>query len=309
MHPSSSAQALSSVIARALSGLSLVALVACGGEAGSSTSGSGGGSSSSTTSGSGGAAAGKMTISGHVVSHSLNKLATQKTGVTPDYSALTMSLYGHDALLADPAAAPLATTPLVTTGCSMNPGCAYTFSAVDLSGASGGIAIGVSDTRATPIWVTTETNTFNAAELASYQASGGAYDLGVGFALSRDAVDTVLAGLVGLTGDELLARGLVFGLVYSTAPTATSSGEALAGATVEPSTSGYTVVYPTANFSATQATTGGQGAFLLVPSAAAAPASVTVTVTPPAGSTLTWDATQTAVVRKGSIYFMRLSPK
>jgi hypothetical protein len=247
-------------------------------------------------------------LTGAVIYHSLNRLAAEKGGVTPDYSALALSILGEGALLTDPLGSPLATGPLASSGCPMMGGCPFSFANIDYSGASVGLAARVADTRSTPVWVTTETGWMSTAKLAAFQKSGGTYDGARAFALSRDVIDSILAKLVGLSGDEVMARGLVFGLVYSTQSSSTMSGEPVSGATVKPSGTGLTVVYPTTRFDSTQATTGGQGVFLLVPAAAGAPTSVTVTVTPPSGQTLTWDAAQAAVLRPGVVYFMILSP-
>jgi hypothetical protein len=303
MRPSFTRSSVVGSTLRGLGPLLLCAALACGERAGATSSGETAGSGG----GGGGAATGPV-MTGAVIYHSLNRLAAEKSGVTPDYSALTISILGEGALLTDPVGSPLATGPLISSGCPMKGGCPFSFANIDVSGASIGLAARVADTRSAPVWVTTETGSMSTAKLATFQKSGGTYDGGRAFALSRDAIDSILAKLVGLSGDEVMARGLVFGLVYGSASSSTMSGEPVPGATVKPSGSGLTVVYPTTKFDSTQATTGGQGAFLLVPAAAGAPTSVTVTVTPPSGQTLTWDAAQAAVLRPGAVYFMTLYP-
>jgi hypothetical protein len=274
-----------------LSPLVLATLVGCGDSSSDGNGGSGGGSGTG------------VTVSGGVVYHSLNKLAM----TTAEYSELEVALVGESALLAGDtnaiASQPLATTPTMTTG--QTP---FSFSKLDLSGASGGVFARISDTRSTPLWVTTETSSIDAATLSGL-TSGTTYSSAVGFALSHDALAGPIATLAGTTGDALLASGMVFGLVYGGIDT-DGSGTPVTGATVVPSSTDYTIVYPNSMFTATQASTGGQGAFFAIPSSASAsPRSVTFTVTPPSGQSLTWDATLPAVVRPGAVFFLRLYAK
>jgi hypothetical protein len=272
-----------------------VCLSACGSDASSDDDGGGAPPDAGT---------GVSTVSGKLINHSLNRLAAQKTGETADFSGLRLDVVGQDALLAGDVTG-LGGGLLDTSGCGAMGGCAFRFGGVDLAGASEGLVARVTDTRTSdPLWVTTETWTLGADDLAALQASGGDFADARAFALSRGAVDAVIAPLLGLDADELMARGLVFGLVYD-GVSADGSGAPVAGATVAPSLAGMRVVYPNAMFSAAQSATGGQGVFLAVPDAAGPAASITFAVTPPAGSTATWDATP-AVVHAGAVYFLRL---
>lgn len=237
--------------------------------------------------------------------HSLNKLVMTKA----EYSGLEVALVDEGRLLADAGAAPMAKVALDTSANQTTGQTKFSFPGVDLSGASIGIAVRVSDTRATPLWVTTETSSIDAAALASIQSSGAGFSSAVGFALSRDGFDGKVATLAGVAADELLARGVIFGLVYD-GISADGSGTPVAGATVTPSDATFTVIYPTGNFSGTQASTANQGVFFAIPSAAsAAPRSVTFTVTPPAGQSLSWDTTLPAIVRSNAMFFLRLYAK
>jgi hypothetical protein len=242
-------------------------------------------------------------INGGVVYHSVNKLVM----TTAPYTELEVALVDEGKLLADADAAPIASAPL--DGASTTGKSPFAFSTLELTGASVGVVTRVRDTRATPLWLTTEASSVDAAALAELQSKGGTFDDAVGFALSRDALDGSLAALAGVSSADILARGMVFGLVYD-GQEADGSGAPVAGATVAASLATGSVAYPTAKFDATQAATGGQGAFLFVPSdASATPRGVTFTVTPPAGSTLSWDATLQAVVRPGAVFFLRLYAK
>lgn len=255
-----------------------------------------------STDGTGGSTDG---VEGGVVYHSLNKLVM----TTAEYSGLEVALVDEGKLLADANAAPIAAVALDTPANPSTGQTKFAFPGVDFTGASVGVAVRVADTRATPLWITTETSSIDAAALASMESSGGGFSSAVGFALSRDAFDGKVATLAGVAPDELLARGVIFGLVYD-GISADGSGTPVTGATVAPSDASFTVIYPTGNFSGTQSTTGNQGVFLAIPSASsAAPKSVTFTVTPPAGQSLAWDSALPAIVRANAMFFIRLFAK
>jgi len=83
----------------------------------------------------------------------------------------------------------------------------------------------------------------------------------LGLAVSRDAVNAVIAPMVGLTGDEVMARGLVFGLVYNRydGRSADGSGAPVAGATVTAAGRALRIVYPNNMFSGTVSATASPG--------------------------------------------------
>lgn len=242
-------------------------------------------------------------VSGVAIYHSMNRLAAQRTGNTPAYSGLTLEVASVDAL-ARGAADALGGAPFDSAACLAMGGCAWSLPDVALPAVTLGLASRLRDGRATPLWVTAATGIASPAEAAAAAASGRFED-GRAFVVSRDAIDAVVAPMVGLTGDEVMARGFVFGLVYDRAGSraADGSGTPIVGATVTASAPGVRVVYPNNMFSGTVGATASQGAFLAVPSAAGAPVTVTFAVAPPAGQSLAWDATRAAVIAPGLVYF------
>jgi hypothetical protein len=154
--------------------------------------------------------------------------------------------------------------------------------------------------------VPTWTGIATGERLAALRAAGEALTDGRGFAVTRDALDVVLGPMVGLSGDELLARGFVFGLVYGGA-SADGSGEPVVGATVRASSPDFTIVYPGNRFSGTADATTSQGVFLAVPSAAGPATTVSFEVTAPDGD-LTWETEASAVNAGGGVYFHLMYP-
>lgn len=249
---------------------------------------------------------GSVTLAGVSINHSMNRLASMQTGRTPEYSNLTVEAVSVDALAAAGAsAAALAGGALDTAACTGMGGCAWSVGGASLAGVTLGLAARLRDNRASgQLWVTTATG-FASPEEVTAAARSGSYTNGRAFAVSRDAIDTVIAGLVGLTGEEVMARGFIFGLVYNTysGSSADGSGQPVVGATVVASRAGMRIVYPNNTFSGTASATASQGAFLAVPEAVGASATTSFTVTPPAGMSQTWDATRTMVVIPGAVYF------
>lgn len=248
--------------------------------------------------------AARATVSGAAIHHSMNRLASMRTGRTPAYSDITLDIMAVDALTTG-AQAVLGSGALDTAACPAMGGCAWSVADVGLPGASLGLAARLRDNRSSgALWVTTATGFASPAEVAA-AAAAGRFEDGRAFAVSRDAIDAVIAPMVGLTGDEVMARGFVFGLVYSRydGRATDGSGTPVVGATVAAPGRALRVVYPNNMFSGTVGATASQGAFLAVPEAVGAPGAVTFTVTPPAGQTLSWDATRAAAVAPGVVYF------
>ncbi len=234
-------------------------------------------------------APGAVDVTLGIVNHSLNRLAAG-TEARPELTGVEVGVLAVDAVLADVDAAPLAVEPLATP-CGAP--CVHALGAVPSPG--GGLLSLVRGEGWMPTWTGIGT------------AVGGRIDDGRGFALSAAAVDDVLAPLLGLSGDELRARGVVFGLVYSGA-SADGSGQPLIGATVTASDPDFTVVYPDGRFARLIDATAMQGVFVAVPSAAAGIGTVSFEVTPPAGTDLRWDATAAAIRAPGRVYFHLMYP-
>ncbi len=291
---------------RVLAGLTITCLSACGDGAASSPDArapadggdAGGGDASSP---------GRTTVSGVAINHSMNRLAMMRSGRTAEYTDLTIEAVSDEALAgAGINATALVGGPLNTTACGAMGGCAWSLDSVNLAGVTSGLAARLRDNRTSgQVWVTTMTGFASPTEVAA-AAQSGRFEDGRAFAVSRDAIDTVIASMVGLTGDQVMERGFVFGLVYNRydGRAADGSGQPVVGATVSASHGALRIVYPNNMFSGTASATANQGAFLAVPNAPGATSTTTFTVTPPAGQALTWDSTRTAVVTPGAVYFL-----
>jgi len=244
-----------------------------------------------------------ISTAGFTINHSMNRLASMRTGRTVAYEQLTLEVASADALIAGGSTA-LGTTPLDTTACPAMGGCAWSVANIALGGVTLGLAARLRDNRATPLWVTTTTGFASPANLNT-AAGTGRFDNGRAFAVTRDAIDGVIAPLVGLSGDEVMARGFVFGLVYDRASDASAdgSGAPVMGATVASNSAGLRIVYPNNMFSGTVASTGSQGVFLAIPNAPGAAGPVTFVIAPPGDRTLTWDPHRVAVTAPGVVHF------
>ncbi len=246
----------------------------------------------------------QATTSGVAINHSMNRLAAGRTGRTPAYNDITLEIASVDALTAGSAAV-LGTTALNTSACSAMGGCAWSVAGVELSGATLGLAARLRDNRtASALWVTTATGFAGPADVNT-AGTTGLYGNGRAFAVSRDAIDTVIAPLVGLTGDEVMARGFIFGLIYNRyeGGAGDGSGTPVVGAAVSASVPSMRIVYPNNMFSGTVGSTASQGAFLAVPDAPGGALAVRFLVTPPRGESLSWDATRVTVSAPGLVYF------
>jgi hypothetical protein len=246
-----------------------------------------------------------VTLSGVLIKHSMNRLADQRTGRSPAYTDLSLDAVSVDALATGATATALATAALDTAACPAMGGCAWSLPGANLAGVTLGLGARVRDNRASgQLWVTTVTGFASPTDVAAARQSGRFTD-GRAFSVSRDAIDAVIAPMVGLTGAQVMERGLIFGLVYdvSTGAAADGSGTPIVGATVAANRGNLRIVYPNNTFSGTASATASQGAFLAVPDAAGPVTATTFTVTPPAGRNLTWDATRTMVVIPDAVYF------
>jgi hypothetical protein len=113
----------------------------------------------------------------------------------------------------------------------------------------------------------------------------------------------VIAPLTGFTADELMARGVLFGLVYSNTQSSGERGEPVSGATVTPSDDNVTIVYPTGNFSGKTSATAPQGVFLAIPKTTDTVKTASFTVKPPSGESQTWDASRLGFFKPNTLYF------
>lgn len=252
-------------------------------------------------------ASGKLSITGGNVNHSMNRLAEEKSGKTAEYSQLEVQIVSNDALAKDANAAALATAALNTTACQKQ--CSWTFDGLDVTGVTLGLSARIRDTRTSGAqWITTVTTAIPQVNVTSATQSGAAYKLGHSFGVTRDAIDTVMAPMVGLTADEVLARGVVFGIIYSTAEAEGTSGTPLVGATVTPADPAVTIVYPNGTFSGTSEATAAQGAFFAIPKAGTPSGTLAYTINNPAGQTLKWDATNVGVIVPGSMHLVPIYP-
>lgn len=230
-------------------------------------------------------------VDGQVVFHSLNRLAAERSGRAIDATGLVAAAVDLDALASSTSMVPLAEVGLAGEACEQasTGSCGYSLELCrDAAGGAGAPGIAIRDGRSdAPLWLTT-------AQPLDAKAS---------FAVTRDTLDTVVAPLLGLDADELLRRGVIFGLVYSSSAATSGQGVALAGATVTASDPSVTVVHPTTTFDGSGAATGRQGVFLAIPREPGAVASTTFRVTPPAGVDHTWDDAQVARFIPGAMFF------
>jgi hypothetical protein len=231
-------------------------------------------------------------VEGHVVFHSLNRLASGRSGRPIDPTGLVASVVHLDALASGASPEPLAETELVGEGCAQasNGSCGFSldFCRDDVVGGGDlGITIGDEDSGDASLWLTT----------------AQPLDAKAPFAVTRDALETVIAPLLGEGGDDVLRRGVIFGLVYSSSAGASGQGTALAGATVTASDEAVSVVYPTTTFDGFGTATGRQGIFLAIAGADGAASTTTFRVTPPAGIDLSWDEARIGRFVPGAMFF------
>jgi hypothetical protein len=249
---------------------------------------------------------GSIDVGGNLVFHSMNRLATERSGKEVEYSHLVTEIVDLNAMSNSVDAAPLAQISLATDSCggSSSDPCAYCSSNTNIESNTGDLGAMIRDDRTNDaVWISAVTGIATNEELLELQAAGKALDPRTAFAVTRDAVDSVVAPLAGLNGDELMARGVLFGLIYSTTQSSGDRGEPVAGATVTSSDDNVTIVYPNTNFSSTTSATAGQGVFLAIPKVAGASKTASFTVKPPSGEAHTWDATRLGFFMPNTMYF------
>lgn len=236
-------------------------------------------------------------VEGQIVFHSLNRLAAERSGRAIDATGLVAAAVDLDALASGASPEPLAEVGLAGEACAQasTGSCGYSLAICrDAAAGAGAPGIAIRDGRSdAPLWLTT-------AQPLDAKAS---------FAVTRDSLDTVVAPLLGLDGEELMRRGVIFGLVYSSSAATSGQGVALAGATVTASDDAVIVVYPSTTFDGVGAATARQGVFLAIPREPGAVATTTFRVTPPAGVDHTWDGAQVARFVPDAMFFQVMFAK
>ena len=138
-------------------------------------------------------------VEGQVVFHSLNRLAAERSGRAIDATGLVAAAVDLDALASGASPEPLAEVGLVGEECAQasTGSCRFSLEICrDADAGNGAPGIAIRDGRSdAPLWLTT-------AQPLDAKAS---------FAVTRDALDTVVAPLLGRRGEELMRRGVIFG--------------------------------------------------------------------------------------------------
>ena len=234
-----------------------------------------------------------LTISGTAAPHPLDKLLT---GTDQDFSMLKVSIVDPSAVIVDPNAPPLGSMPLDTTlgNCDMTTACKWSLPGVDLSNPNLlGLVGTLEDTRTddTRVWVKTGTGMGTMDDLTAVRAAPAPITDRRAFVVSRklEAALGVFAGkALGVTfaPGDLEARGFLIGHVVGQLKPDGSQPDGVAGATVA-AMGPFTVIYPTADFTAVGTTTSTSGIFLMVPNEAKAVVA-TWDVVPPMGDARVW---------------------
>jgi hypothetical protein len=312
---------------RKLQSAVLAGLIALTGACGSSSKSGGTGGTGGADGGGGtdgatdGAAAINVTVSGTASPHPL----TLMLDPTADFSMLKVSVVdpqveiaggpalqsgnldtspGNCGMASDAGAGDGgATDAAADAAAGAGSGCAWSLSPVNIAGIQLGLVGKLEDLRTTnPIWVKTGTGAGTAAFINMEKVSKApitgrqlfAVSVGTQTALAT-FVSTVLtqtdAG-AALTGTEMQARGYLIGHIVGKL---SEGAPPVAGATVAlPSGSAAAgqmdIIYPNATFTGAGTSTAPHGIFLAVPKASGTPTAIVAgwTVTPPTGSTLTW---------------------
>lgn len=249
---------------------------------------------------------GLIDIGGSVIFHSMNRLATERTGNEVEYEHLLVEIVDLNALSSSEDITPLARFSLSTEGCggSGSELCAYCSGATSIAGITGGIGTVLRDDRTSDaVWMRAITGIATKEQLAELQNAAKPLDPRNAFAVTHDALESVIAPLTGLTADELMARGVIFGLIYSNTQSSGERGTPISGATVTPSDDNVMIVYPNANFSGKASETAKQGVFLAIPKTVDTVKTTSFTVKPPAGESQTWDASRLGFFSPGAVYF------
>jgi hypothetical protein len=265
------------------------------GTAGSGGTGGGGaGSSAAGSSGTSGRVL--VNISGTAAPHPLNKAILGPTDVE-DFTMLKVSIVDPSAVILDPNAPPLGSMALDTStgNCDAATGCKWALAGVDISNKNLiGLVGTLEDTRTgdARVWVKTGTGMGTKDDLAAVRAAPAPIVDRRAFAVSRK-LEVALGMFVGkvlggtFAPGDLEARGFLIGHVVDKLSSAPMPAGVAGAKVATPSSTGFDVIYPTADFSGAGMATSATGIFLMVPKAAG-PIVATWNVVPPTGDTRTW---------------------
>lgn len=227
-----------------------------------------------------------LAVEGFTIQHSLSKKAAEDSSVALDFSGIDVDLIDPGVLEA-PTFTTLATVALETDGCGDGSGCLWRFSGIDLPETTAALVASIRDTRETdPLWATTFMTIADSPTVDALRSSQTALIDVRSFALTREALDSVIGPLVGLSGDTLLERGMVLGIVVGSAEGCGTQQPPQSGATVSSDRSDVQLFYPNSNVSGLSDKTEKQGMFFAVPDAGIGAVTTTFSIT----GALTWPA-------------------
>lgn len=220
-----------------------------------------------------------LAVEGFTIQHSLSKKAAEDSSVALDFSGLEVDLVDPGVFEA-PTFTTLATVALETDGCGDGSGCLWRLSGVALPETTGALVASIRDSRGTdPIWATTFMTIADGPSIDALRSSQTALIDVRSFALTLAALDNVIGPLVGLSGDELLSRGMVLGIVVGSAEGCGTQQPPQSGATVSSDRSDVQLLYPNSNVSGLSDKTEKQGMFFAVPDAGIGAVTTTFSIT------------------------------
>jgi hypothetical protein len=235
-----------------------------------------------------------LSVDGHTIQHSLCEKASELSGEPIDASGLLIELIDPAAL--GDSGIPVATQPLDTSIPGGQPA-DWSFTGAALPDTSDALLASITDSRdQDPLWVTTYATIADAATLDDLRASYGRIQYVRTFALTRDVIDSVVAPLLGFSGDDLLARGLLIGIVVDQAESCGEQPPAVSDCTVSADRPEITISYPNSTVSGLADETAKQGMFFAVPDAAGSPSTASFSVTPGLFDSREWDTSSVWIV-------------
>ncbi|MBK9262388.1 MAG: hypothetical protein IPM54_21620 [Polyangiaceae bacterium] len=239
-----------------------------------------------------GDAAAFLAVEGLTIQHSLSK----KSGNPVDLTNLLVELV-DPASFADPATEkPLASQKLDTSTLGGSPA-SWSFTSVDLLDTTNTLLASIKDGRTeNPLWVTTYANVADAARLDELRASNGAIADVRTFALTRDAIDAVVAPVLGQSGGDVLARGVLIGIVVDPADACGDPQPAVSDCTVTTDRQDVTISYPDSRVEGLTDETANQGMFFAVPNAVGMASTANFTITAGSFDSREWATTSAWIV-------------
>ncbi len=228
-----------------------------------------------------------LSVTGFTIQHSLSKKAAEASGQALDLSNLVVDLI-DPGLEGDDGPLTLASAPFDTSG-SQGP-FPWSFSGIDVPTTVSALMASIRDGRTSdPLWVTTWAFQATNASLTQLRETSGALGDVHTFALTYDTLYYVIGPLVGLSGDELLARGMVLGVVSDQASSCGEAAPAVSGRVVTSSQSDLTIYYPNSTVSDLSDETANQGIFFAIPNAPGGIVQASFSVTSDADDSLQWE--------------------